>query len=618
MSETPIQIRPDGTTVLQTLLWPERRLTTEQDLFLRVHGPAYSSISERRVELLPGGSVGFDTAFNLFNLGKWQVHCGLTSLGLRLIGEGRFEIIVQQSLKDRSWERLVHDIYTLDPHHPLDIDLSMAFDIPESDARGGVLSFRLRAIGPASLTDAAWFTHDLPRREPRITLSITTFRREAAVEAAAARFDSFLQTSPIGQHLHLQVVDNGQSARISPSPRVTPIPNANLGGSGGFARGLLAAEERGASHCIFMDDDASIPMGAIERTWAFLAYAQDPATAVAGGLLSARHRWAIWENGALFDRFCKPLHMGTDLRDFQETVEMELASTPPAPANLYGGWWYFAFPLADLRHRPFPYFVRGDDVSFSLANKFNIVTLPGVVSSQEMDFSEKENPLTVYLDLRSHISHHLALPGIQRGRLGTLKTPLVFFSRALIQCDYATLDAINLAIEDVIRGPAFFAENADMAERRARLGKIRETQPFRPAQGPVPRPRKRLNPHNLVTRSLMKVTLNGHLIPFFRHFGNRLVLAPSARGNVRAAWGAAEFHCLDESGKVMVLRHSKRAALTRGLRFVALLARFARRYPVLCQDWQKGYGDLASASFWRARLGLDQPQAADKAPARVA
>ena len=50
---------------------------------------------------------------------------------------------------------------------------------------------------------------------------------------------------------------------------------------------------------------------------------------------------------------------------------MEFATTGPAPDNFYGGWWYFAFPVDQVKHQPFPFFVRGDDVSFSLVHDFN-------------------------------------------------------------------------------------------------------------------------------------------------------------------------------------------------------------------------------------------------------
>lgn len=596
-------------TTLQSLLWPEQGISTERDLYLRLHGAsAWSDAPQNELWFDEGGVVEFDTAFNLFNIGKWLRHCALADLALRLDGAGRFELLVFQAMPDRSWERLVNRVITLEPGTALHVDLSHFTRAEQS----GVIYFTLRALEESTLTGAAWETRQAPQRLPQLALSITTFKREAAVQASVARFETFMQHSALADHLHLIVVDNGQSAGIAASAHVTPIANENLGGSGGFARGLIEAERRGATHCLFMDDDASVHMEALERTWAFLAYATDPATALSGGMTMANHRWSIWESGAIFDRSCRPQFIGTDLRDFGQVLGMEYASTKPVPHNYYGGWWYFAFPIAHARHRPFPFFVRGDDVSFSLANQFNIVTLPGVVCFQDADFSDKESLQTLYLDLRSHLVHHLALPSMDIGAKGTLKIAVWFFGRSLLQCHYETLSALNLAFEDVMRGPAFFAANADMAQRRAEIGKLRKDEAWKPLNGPAPAPRIRFNPHDPRIRMLLKLSANGYLLPFFRFYGNRLVLQSGQRGNIRETWGAAEITYLNNSGQSFTVRHSKTAALREGLRFTRNAWRFLRAYPQLKAEWRKGYEDLASTGFWEKRLGL----AAD--PAQIA
>src|SRR5690606_19121749 len=150
-------------------------------------------------------------------------------------------------------------------------------------------------------------------------------------------------------------------------------------------------------------------------------------------------------------------------------------STGPAPAGFYGGWWFFAFPLHDLRHLPFPFFVRGDDVSFSLANDLRIVTLPGVASVQE-SFTDKDSPLTWYLDLRSHLAHHLSLPQMERSWKSLYKIVVWFYLRTVLRFHYDSLSAINLAVEDVLKGPSFFTQNADMAGRRKDLKDLTQVE----------------------------------------------------------------------------------------------------------------------------------------------
>ena len=192
----------------------------------------------------------------------------------------------------------------------------------------------------------------------------------------------------------------------------------HVGGAGGFARGLMEATKAGFSHCLFMDDDASFHMENIARTYMFLAFSKDRRNAVAGAMINNTHKWAMWENGAWFDGSCRPISCGDDLREPKEVIKMELASSQQRPATLYGGWWFFAFAIDQVKHHPFPFFVRGDDISFSLMNDFNIHTLNGVVSFQD-DFSEKESAQTLYLDLRNHIIQHLVTPELERSALGT-------------------------------------------------------------------------------------------------------------------------------------------------------------------------------------------------------
>jgi GT2 family glycosyltransferase len=593
-------------TSLQSLIWPEIGLCTERDLYVRLEGGTAMSLTDREMHFPRGGWAGFGSYNNLFNIGKWVKQCGLETLSLRLAGAGRFELAIFLAQPERSWERLSNEIVTLDLDAPLVLPVEGLSGI---GTRGAVF-FELRALDQAGgvLRAADWCTEDSPRRTPELMLSITTFRREAAVARTADRFERFIAGSALKDHIRMVVVDNGQSAEIPPSDHVTLIPNENLGGSGGFARGLLEARARGASHCLFMDDDAAVHMEALERTWRFLAYATDPATAVAGAVANAQHRWAVWENGALFHQSCKPQFIGTDLRDPGQVLEMEFSTTATAPDNFYGGWWYFAFPVDEVRLMPFPFFVRGDDVSFGLAQDFNIVTLPGVMSFQDDNFANKESLQTLYLDLRSHLAHHMALPHMEIGRLRTLAIAGWFFARSLFQCHYETLAALTLSLDDFMAGPDFFAGNADMAQRRADIAALRDDEAWKDGTAPPRAPRRRINPDRWLWRQAMILSANGHLLPFFRHWGDRVVLDAGQRGQLHQIWGAAEITYVDETnGKHFTMRHSKLRAARQVWRFAKSAWRFWRDYDALKRIWQEGYPQLASEYFWRDRLGMPSP-----------
>lgn len=597
---TPPPSLPDNLTVLQPMVWPNPAYSSERDMYVRLKGSASQSLRTGEIFFEPKAEIRFDTYFNLFNIGKWATHCGLETIGLQLQGEGRIDLTVYIAYADRTWGRLVQEIVTLDANQSQRIDVPLDGHMLER----GILFFEFRAIDEGSLTYAAWDTAQAPRQLPKLALAVTTFRREQAVQDTVARFESFMQRSRFSEHMHMLVIDNGKSAEIDASAHVTPIENENFGGAGGFTRGLLEARERGFTHCLFMDDDAATPMDAFDRTWVFLAYATDPKTAVAGAMISTRHAWAIWENGALFDGGCRPLYGGTDLRDAPQVFDMEYASTPQQPHNFYGGWWFFAFPLDQVKHLPFPFFVRGDDVSFSLVHDFNICTLPGVASFQE-SFTEKDSPLTWYLDLRSHLAHHLSLPSMDIGAKRVTKMALWFWGRTYLTNHYETMEAVNIAMEDVLRGPSYFAQNADMSVRRKELAELRQVEQWEYCPTP-PHTKQRWNPHKRLTRIVMRLTLNGLLIPGWRYIGNQVTLPASERWAIREHWGVSQATYFDKGArKSYTVQHNKLRALKCSWRSAKLILELYRRYPALKAEWTEAYPRLTGQAFWHKALNFE-------------
>lgn len=585
---------------LQSLIWPDREVNTERELFFRLKGNVGISIRNRQFVFATGGEARFDTWFNLFNIAKWVRKCGLKQLSLRLEGRGRFELVILQARPGRSEKKCVNEIFDLDESQPLDVDISEVLD-----PHGGAVFFTLKALSDGFLSGAGWITTDRPRRNPRMMVSITTFRRPEAIARSVRRIEEFLSRSDLNGHLRAQVIDNGQDCGLTSSQMLDVHPNANLGGAGGFTRGLIEARRRGATHCLFMDDDASLHVESFERSWIFLAYALDERTAIAGAMIDEAHKWAIWENGAIFDQGCQPQFMGTDLRAANQMLEMEARTALPAPDKLYGGWWFFAFPLQQVRHLPFPFFVRGDDVSFSLANDFDIVRLSGVASYQG-NFAEKDSPLTFYLDLRSHLAHHLSLPRMEVGRLALAKLCLRFAARCILRLHYDSLDAVNIAISDTIKGPDFFTGHADAAEQRAAMKALTRTETWQEMHGNLPRDRIVLDPNKPLPRLLAKLTGNGMIVPGFRWLGNRRVLSSELRGAIRPIWGAASLTYVDEKNdRLMYLVHDKKRAVLGLWGTCRQIWRLSWQYDELRARWRESYDEVTlSQAYWDRALSL--------------
>jgi galactofuranosylgalactofuranosylrhamnosyl-N-acetylglucosaminyl-diphospho-decaprenol beta-1,5/1,6-galactofuranosyltransferase len=607
---------------LQTIIAPEQAICSEPDLYYRATAPVCTA--QGRFTLPAGGEITFDTYFNLFNLGTWMRVCALTGLCLELTATGRLEIRIHH-LPGHGGKTLIYrHRQTLSRATPYRVDLAALLAGEET----GLLALEILAQGTeVTLQDARFVCRNslgstlgktvgsTVQKLPRLAISITTYQRERKVRDTVARLQRFLAGFAFGDQIHVQVIDNGHSAKISNSRRVSSYSNPNFGGAGGFARGLLEAQDRGFSHCLFMDDDASFHMENIRRTYMLLALARDPATALAGAMISNRHKWEIWENGAYFDGSCHPLFNGTDLRQPGAVQQMELASDQPRPATYYGGWWFFAFPLARLRHHPFPFFVRGDDISFSLANDFSIVTLNGVVSFQD-DFVEKESPQTLYLDLRNHLLHHLIFARLERSALGTARIACRFMMRSMLRCKYESAAAQLLAWRDVMQGPGFFDRNIDMQARQrdiCTLIQAERWQEIRPADLVERRRFSRL-PRRL-RHYLGLLSLNGHLLPFWNRFADRMVLEIKDRGLVFPAFGGARLTYLNSArSRGYRLRHSKRRFFTLIWQMTLTLLRWQRQYGGLKLAYRRGYNEMTTRAYWEEKLQRSTAKVAPDTP----
>jgi len=334
------------------------------------------------------------------------------------------------------------------------------------------------------------------------------------------------------------------------------------------------------------------------RTVAFLRLARRPKTAVAGSMIVNSRKWAMWENGAVFNRSCRPCHIGTDLRNLVELTTMELEAAGPKPANFYGGWWYFAFPIGQVTYYPFPFFVRGDDISFSLANTFDIATINGVVSFQD-DFAGKESALTLYLDLRNHLHHHLAHPDMNLGMLRTLGIFWRFYLRSIIRLHYETAEAQIIALEDVLKGPAFFDENADMMTKRGEILGLIDQEKLRPADPGAAVPAKPYGLPSPLRSQWMKFTLNGHINPFYGAKNQRRIMLED-RGLIWPIWGISQAQFVDyDKGLSYTVQFDRARFVRLTRRAIRTSLAFRKRYAGLCADYSRTYPETAARSFWQ-------------------
>lgn len=588
--------------LLQTLLCPIDNFCKEHDLYFRIDGVGGYSQADRSIAFQDGSWLRFDTFFNILSIAKWDANCALDDLFLDIEAEGEIEVRVKHQINERSSDFLHSEVYAFQKGQKKTIDLSHY----KKGSEYGVISVELRAChGDARFFGGAFSTQTPAKSDISLAISITTFKREQEVLETAERLQSFLETFPHGASVHVFVVDNGQSAKVQKSRHITPIDNPNFGGAGGFMRGLIEARAKGFTHCLFMDDDATFHLENIRRTFAFLALASDDHTAISGAMISNAKTWAMWEYGAHFDGACKPHYIGADLRKPDVVLDIELATVAKPGPNAYGAWWFFAFPIKYAKHFAFPFFVRGDDVNFSLANDFAIRNLNGIVSFQD-DFQEKNSPQTLYYDIRNNLVQGLVIERLARSPLQMSKALALFIFRQIARFHYDTAEAGLLAFSDVLQGPAFFRENLDMSARRADIKALTKTEVWQPVSNPdILHLPTSTNKKSLFAKVVFAGTLNGQFMPF-PNKKRELRLPLRERSSLSPIWGASTIHITDKAQKnVYTVRKDRKRAVGLLIQFVKLSWRLQRNIKSIRSSYRSDFDAITSEAFWTSALGLN-------------
>jgi galactofuranosylgalactofuranosylrhamnosyl-N-acetylglucosaminyl-diphospho-decaprenol beta-1,5/1,6-galactofuranosyltransferase len=221
---------------------------------------------------------------------------------------------------------------------------------------------------------------------PPVTAVIPTYRRERDALAQARRF---LRMDAVTSVL---VVDQGGTLRhdrdftrlLSAHESLHLFSQPNLGGSGGYARGMIEASQDPSAAVLFSDDDAALSEESLRRMLTYQALSARP-TIVGTPLFSAArparlitHTEKVGKHAFQW-RSADHVHQAIDLTGTTPVDWTFLSSHEDAN---YTGWWGTLFPpgtASDLG-LPAPLFLKWDDAEYGLratAHGYDHAVLPG-------------------------------------------------------------------------------------------------------------------------------------------------------------------------------------------------------------------------------------------------
>lgn len=590
---------------LQTLPMPRVGLCTEAQMYVRPNGRAWYSYSEAAVILNAGDGVTTHTYFGVVPTGKWARHTALRSVEIVVGVAGDVEVEAVH------YRRHVEPrVVAVGRHDGTSGEVILPLPDLATLAEGHVF-LRVRAHGDGvRMRSMTVRTAQEPLRDVRLGVSVTTFNRRDYVRANVGRLDDYVAQRPdVANSVRLQIVDNARNLDLDPCSALQPrvIGNRNVGGAGGFARGLMELRNEGwATHVLFMDDDVSFEPDVVGRTIALLSYANDPQLCVVGGMLREEWPGLQFEAGAAIST--RAIHIwqvnGFD-RDLRVPKELVL-NDDDEPLD-YGGWWCFAFPIDLTDEYPLPVFVRGDDVCFGLRYCGGHLVAVNGIGVWHQDFAYKNGPVALFYENRN-IPVVLSVSRPDYDAAALRKRLIERTLRFASAFKYDTATAVLDGVEAFLDGPdALVDVPADeLHDRvRARYG-AEQLSVLDAGQRSVPLWRPPRPPLPILWRAVSLITLGGHLLPHRLRRSGRTWAAAVDAAPAMATIGVDQMVYRHEAtGEGFIARRDDERfkGITRRLRQVN--GRLTREFDAAAEAWRGAYPKLVSDGFWRDQFGDD-------------
>nr|AEK99054.1 PamC [Kingella kingae] len=582
--------------ITQNLVFPNLDIQAPDDLYVRYWGGTQAFRNEREIRFLQkGAGCVFDTFFNSFTIQTWKNQTNIHQIKLRLFGHGEFLIKIRRHKLHEDMKHLNELTIQLN-ESGTDIDFADLNDHTE-----GMLFFELISLTDNAYVNRGFYHTDLEPQNPvKLGIVITHLNRKHCVLPAIDRVSNDLLQDPYYKDkISLIVVDNSRNITQEEAKHAIVIPNQNLGGSGGFTRGLMYLEdEKSYTHCLFMDDDASCEIESIRRAYALLQYATTEKFAVAGAQLQESEPYKIHEKGAVFSRLSyQSICHGLDTRNAHDVLLAEISDVKPN----YGGWWLFAFKIKDIKFYSFPFFVRGDDVSFGFMNEFNITTLNGINVWAE-DFFIKEGLWTRYLGFRgSCVSTILQDSDYSKSKIR--KVFKQWYFNCIHSYNYSSAKAIILALEDFLAGTQAFTSDMTASNARAKLAQLPQDEKMQPINRidypklRYPTPVKKRK-HEL-RRIIRQLTLNYLLLPE-RFMKKGIIFQPKHFGaNLTDIYRYGQVYYEHEATRTGYVATFDRQRLIQAYKdYFAALRLIDEKFDTAKADYLSKKDELTSRAFW--------------------
>ena len=579
------------------------------------------------------GSVDFFTYFNACSLAKWKKYAGIKRVYLHL--EFANEAINKEyactiqffgrSYLDSAASSLASGVRLTSTMGKTKENGSLVFDllIPETDYE--VIGFALDVRGGVVLEKAYYYARVAEEQinPVKIALCTTTFLKEDYIipNIELVKNEVLAADDVIAKNFHMFVIDNGRTldAEALSDEGVTVLPNPNVGGSGGFARGMMEdmKHDENFTHVLLMDDDVSISTESLRRTFNLLSLATGKYknAFINGAMLVAEEPNRQFEDvsyvvnsGAYASVKSNKYYM--DQQQYivrNEHIDVEI---PKA----YGAWWFSCIPVSAIEQvgLPLPLFVRCDDVEYGMRAKPIYMTMNGICVWHDGFMGRSRASVDSYQYVRNFLIM-IAMTDCSSQDLFMLR-----MERALrLQLRVMSYDAADLILDgiaDYLKGPDYFASlngeevikrNAKKNEKLVPLDELAE--PYRNVSY-----NKRLLGDQSYIKPFLKLM---RTLPYDRHLLPDVLLRDTPEAVFYSGLsilsprtiGTKTLVAIDLEGNQGAVRHMDRERYQQIMdRWKALKSELKERGDEVRAAYKEALPYLTSTEFWEKYLGLDE------------
>ncbi|KYC39327.1 glycosyl transferase family 2 [Scytonema hofmannii PCC 7110] len=571
--------------------------------------------SESHITLRKSSTLSFNTYFNSIYEKLYTKYTSLSLLYYLLKLEGDFEVFAYRETEANTKEILFHNKF-----EQCQLSDPVKILLPElkHNQESGRIYLEITCFSEKGLfAEGLVVTEQEKPRDISLAIITCTFKKEVYVKKTVNTIlqDRFLQD----KKFKIFVVDNGKSLSHSDFEdlRIQLISNRNVGGSGGFTKGLIEAlQENNYTHFLFMDDDIELDSEAIYRLFALYEYTKQD-FAVAGSMLDLNRKHILYEAGAIYN---KSINDEGKIKENQYTGyplkhNLDLLNTTTLNSLLledkidYGGFWFFAFSkkIVSKIGLLLPLFIKIDDMEFGLRINENfengIITFPSVAVWHEPFYAKR--PIW---DFYYYVRNHLIANSIHSS-LEYIKTVQIF-TRCLLYYlfifDYNSAQMVIKGFEDYMQGPNFITNN----DPEILHSKIFEFSRSYKNQTILDNTSLMSEGHPIIKVKIIQklislLTLNGHLLPQFLIAEQSIIIRSGMKERESICKGFAKkriIYIVETSPNAYQYELDQKAGLQILLTWVNSVIKNSFKWSSVKADWKKAFKDFTTIQFWQHYL----------------